>query len=110
MLDEPTTGLDPIRADLINEIIIKLQDVLSTTAVVVTHDMQSARKVGDRIVMLHKGRFVADMTPDNLDNLDNDVVGRFVRGQADDEDLARLRGDSFVNYGATAVEDPEADQ
>lgn len=91
LYDEPTTGLDPIRADLINELILKLQNVLGTTALVVTHDMASARKVGDRIVMLHDGKFIVDTTPDQLDTIDDDVVSRFVEGRADAEELAKLR-------------------
>ena len=79
-----------IRADMINELILKLQGVLGTTAVVVTHDMASARKVGTRIVMLHGGRFIADTTPAQLDAIDNDVVAKFVEGRAGDEDLDQL--------------------
>ncbi|MHC4294799.1 MAG: ABC transporter ATP-binding protein [Planctomycetota bacterium] len=90
LYDEPTTGLDPIRADLINELILKLQRVLGTTAVVVTHDMASARKVGDRIVMLHEGRFITDTTPDGLVAIDDEVVSHFVEGRADAEELAKL--------------------
>lgn len=90
LYDEPTTGLDPIRADLINELILKLQDVLGTTAVVVTHDMASARKVGGRIVMLHDGRFIADTTPDRLDQIDNEIVRHFVEGRVGDQELAQL--------------------
>ena len=90
LYDEPTTGLDPIRADLINELILKLQETLGNTAVVVTHDMSSARKVGDRIVMLYGGRFIADTTPQRLDHVRNDVVVRFVEGRASLEELAEL--------------------
>lgn len=90
LYDEPTTGLDPIRADLINELILKLQDVLGTTAVVVTHDMASARKVAARIVMLHGGHFIVDTTPEQLDQVDNEVVTRFVEGRASPEELAEL--------------------
>lgn len=91
LYDEPTTGLDPIRADLINELILKLQSVLHTTAVVVTHDMASARKVGDRIAMLHKGRFIADATPAELGRIEDEMVRRFVEGRASEEELAELR-------------------
>ena len=80
--DEPTTGLDPIRADLINELILKLHAGLGTTSVVVTHDMSSAKKVADRIVMLHGGHFIADTTPEDLDQIDSVIVARFVRGDA----------------------------
>ena len=94
LYDEPTTGLDPIRADLINELILKLQRVLGTTAVVVTHDMASARKVGDRIIMLHEGKFIVDVPADKIDSIDNEVVSRFVTGHADAEELAKLEASS----------------
>ncbi|MCK4600948.1 MAG: ATP-binding cassette domain-containing protein [Phycisphaerae bacterium] len=90
LYDEPTTGLDPIRADLINELILKLRDILGNTAVVVTHDMKSACKVGDRIVMLHEGRLILDTAPEKLDGIDNEVVARFVEGRASKEELAEL--------------------
>lgn len=91
LYDEPTTGLDPIRADLINELILKLKNALGNTAVVVTHDMQSTRKIADRIVMLYQGRFIADMTVDTLGRVDNEIVARFVEGRASEEELAQLR-------------------
>jgi len=90
LYDEPTTGLDPIRADLINELILKLQAELSATAVVVTHDMASARKVGDRVVMLNEGHIIVDTTPDKLMQIDDDIVARFVDGRASEEELAQL--------------------
>jgi len=91
LYDEPTTGLDPVRADLINELILRLQGALGTTAIVVTHDMASARKVGDRILMLHEGRFHLDTTPDRLDEIDDEVVRHFVTGQASDDELAEIQ-------------------
>jgi phospholipid/cholesterol/gamma-HCH transport system ATP-binding protein len=91
LYDEPTTGLDPVRADLINELILRLQARLGTTAVVVTHDLVSARKVGDRIVMLHDGRLIADTTPDKLNEVDDETVARFVQGQAGPDELGSLR-------------------
>ncbi len=90
LYDEPTTGLDPIRADLINELIIRLQAELKTTAVVVTHDMESAKRIADRIVMLYDGHFLADTTPQGLKDLTNDKVIRFIEGRATDEELASL--------------------
>jgi phospholipid/cholesterol/gamma-HCH transport system ATP-binding protein len=107
LYDEPTTGLDPVRADLINELILKLQDALGTTAVVVTHDMASARKVGDRIVMLHGGRFVADTTPDRLDELDDPVVTEFVHGRAGQDEMQRIEAgrEMFVRARAADTED-----
>ncbi len=91
LYDEPTTGLDPIRSDVINELIIKLQRELKVTSIVVTHDMNSAIKIADRIVMLHHGKLVFDGTPDEIQKTGDDVVRRFVVGEAGDEDLAMLR-------------------
>ena len=92
LYDEPTTGLDPIRSDVINELILKLQRELKVTSVVVTHDMQSAFKVADRIVMLHEGKLMFDGTPEQIRTSENPVVKRFVQGEAGDEELAGLRG------------------
>jgi phospholipid/cholesterol/gamma-HCH transport system ATP-binding protein len=91
LYDEPTTGLDPIRSDVINELILKLQRELQVTSIVVTHDMNSAFKVADRIVMLHEGRIVFDGTPDEIEKSDNDVVKRFVLGEAGEQELATLK-------------------
>ncbi len=96
LYDEPTSGLDPIRADLINELILKLSRTLGNTAVVVTHDMKSATKVGDRIVMLHNGELILDTTPDKLENIDNEIVARFIEGRASDEELAELEASPLV--------------
>ncbi len=90
LYDEPTTGLDPIRADLINELIVRLQKTLGTTSVVVTHDMKSAKKVGDRLLMLHEGKFITDTTPEGLERINDDVVLRFVEGRAGEKELAEL--------------------
>lgn len=102
--DEPTTGLDPMRADLIDELILRLQRVLGATAVVVTHDLRSARKVGDRVLMLHQGRFIADTTPRALESVENETVARFVEGRAGAEELARLDRGSLHNSLDTAEE------
>lgn len=94
LYDEPTTGLDPVRADVINELILKLKRELNVTGVVVTHDMTSAFKVADRIVMLHKGRVIADAPPSWYRSSTDARVRRFVDGRADPEDLAALELDS----------------
>ena len=83
LYDEPTTGLDPIMADVINNLIIKLNDELEITSVVVTHDLASAYKVGDRIAMLHNGRIIFIGTPDEIRSSDNETVRQFVEGSAD---------------------------
>jgi phospholipid/cholesterol/gamma-HCH transport system ATP-binding protein len=91
LYDEPTTGLDPIRADVINELIIKLQRELKVTSIVVTHDMASAIKIADRIVMLRYGKIVFDGTPTEIQQSTDPVVRRFVTGEASEEELAGLR-------------------
>jgi phospholipid/cholesterol/gamma-HCH transport system ATP-binding protein len=91
LYDEPTTGLDPIRSDVINELIIKLQRELHTTSISVTHDMQSAFKIANRIVMLHEGKIIIDGSPEQIKNTDNDIVRRFVLGEADERELAALK-------------------
>lgn len=90
LYDEPTTGLDPIRSDVINELILKLKHEMSVTSIVVTHDMHSALKVGDRVVMLKEGKIIFDGTPDQVRNSDNPTVQRFVKGEASAEELASL--------------------
>jgi len=93
LYDEPTTGLDPIRADTINDLIIKLQKELNVTSVVVTHDMTSAFKVADRILMLHHGRFIADGSPADFRRATDPRVRRFVAGEAagDEDDASTLK-------------------
>lgn len=86
LYDEPTTGLDPIRSDGINELIIKLKKTLGVTSIVVTHDLVSARKVSDRCVMLLHGKIAADGTYDELARHDNPQVSHFFMGQYDHED------------------------
>jgi phospholipid/cholesterol/gamma-HCH transport system ATP-binding protein len=90
LYDEPTTGLDPVRADVINELILKLARELTITSVVVTHDMTSAYKVADRIIMLHEGLIIADGPPDAIRSSTDERVRRFIEGHADPKDLAAL--------------------
>lgn len=91
LYDEPTTGLDPIRSDIINELILKLERELGVTTVVVTHDMKSAYKVADRIIMLHNGKVIADGNADYIRNHPHPIVQQFINGQVSDDDLAVLR-------------------
>ncbi len=83
LYDEPTTGLDPIMADVTNELIIHMADSLNITSIVVTHDMVSAYKVGDRIAMLHEGKIIEVGTPDEIKNTDNPYVQQFIQGKAE---------------------------
>lgn len=91
LYDEPTTGLDPVRADVINELILKLEKELGITSVVVTHDMTSAYKIGDRIIMLHQGKVIADGDADYIRNHPHSVVQEFINGRVSENDLAALR-------------------
>lgn len=95
LYDEPTTGLDPIRSDIINELILKLQRELAVTSVVVTHDMKSAYKIADRIIMLHDGNVIVDGDADHVKNHTHPIVQQFIHGRLSEEDLASLNVSSF---------------
>lgn len=82
LYDEPTTGLDPIRSDVINDLILKLKRELKITSVVVTHDMHSAFKVADRLVMLNQGKIIIDGPGEVLRASDNPVIRQFIAGDA----------------------------
>lgn len=81
--DEPTTGLDPIMADVINDLIVDTVKGLGATALSITHDMASARKIADYIAMLHEGKIVWHGDIKDLDNSGNDYVDQFIHGRAD---------------------------
>jgi phospholipid/cholesterol/gamma-HCH transport system ATP-binding protein len=83
LYDEPTTGLDPIVADSIDQLILRICRRLQVTSVAVTHDMRSARCIGQRILMLHEGRIYAEGTPDDLFRSADPIVHRFVQGISD---------------------------
>lgn len=82
LYDEPTTGLDPIMADVINELIRELQNSLDITSVAVTHDMKSACKIGDRLALLFDGSIVFEGTPDEIRSTDDELVKQFIEGRA----------------------------
>ena len=81
--DEPTTGLDPIMGDIINDLIIDCVKQLGATALTITHDMARARKIGDRIAMLFGGKIVWDGPVDEIDRTDNAYVEQFINGLAE---------------------------
>jgi len=83
LYDEPTTGLDPIMSDVINNLIVKLSSELKITSVVVTHDLASAYKVGHRIAMLHDGVVIFQGTPDEIRETDHPLVRQFIEGRAE---------------------------
>lgn len=78
--DEPTTGLDPIMADVINDLIIESVKGLGATALTITHDMASARKIADKIAMLYKGKIIWQGTVKDMDKTDNPYVQQFIHG------------------------------
>lgn len=82
LYDEPTTGLDPIMSDVINDLIIGLQKKLNVTSVVVTHDMTSAYKISTRMAMLYQGKIVAIGTPSDIRNTSNPLVKQFITGSS----------------------------
>ncbi len=92
LYDEPTTGLDPVRADVINELILRLKNNLRVTSIVVTHDLSTVFKVADRVAMLMGGNFIFDGTPTELRESTEPRVQRFISGRASEEDLLELDG------------------
>jgi phospholipid/cholesterol/gamma-HCH transport system ATP-binding protein len=80
LYDEPTTGLDPIASDAIDQLIMRVVKSYQVTSIAVTHDMRSARRIGRRILMLHQGRIYADETPEELFKSTDPVIYRFVNG------------------------------
>jgi phospholipid/cholesterol/gamma-HCH transport system ATP-binding protein len=90
LYDEPTTGLDPIASDAIDRLIMRVVEILKVTSIAVTHDMRSARRIGQRILMLHQGRIYADETPENLFKSSDPVIYRFVNGISDSQEQFEL--------------------
>ena len=80
LYDEPTTGVDPITAAAINNLIVELRNKLKVTSIVVTHDMNSAYLIADSIAMFYKGQIIADGTPDEIKNSKHPVVQQFIHG------------------------------
>jgi phospholipid/cholesterol/gamma-HCH transport system ATP-binding protein len=80
--DEPTTGLDPIMADVINELIVKCVKELGATAVSITHDMASTRKIADRVAMIYQGKIIWNGAKTDIDSSGNPYVDQFIHGRA----------------------------
>ncbi len=83
LYDEPSTGIDPIRADAINDLINQLKVEMGVTSVVITHDMVSSYKIADRIAMLYEGQIVETGTPDEIRNSGNPIIQQFIHGHAE---------------------------
>ena len=80
--DEPTTGLDPIMADVINDLIVECTRKLGLTTVTITHDMASARKIATRVAMIYRGKIIWDGKAQDVMNSGNEYVDQFVHGRA----------------------------
>ena len=83
LYDEPTTGLDPITADAINDLIIKMREELDVTSVTITHNMKSAYKIADTIAMLYNGVIIVEGTPEEIQNTSDPAVKQFIEGRAE---------------------------
>ena len=93
LYDEPTTGLDPIVSDSIDQLILSVRDELKVTTVVVTPDMRSARRVGDHVIMLHQGRVHANGPPEQIFHSTDPIVRQFVDGIADPKEYLTMQPD-----------------
>ncbi len=91
--DEPTTGLDPIMADAINDLIVRLRGELGVTSIAITHDMTSAYKIADRIAMLYKGKIIAAGTPAEIRDSADPYVRQFIEGRAEGPITDELRAE-----------------
>lgn len=98
LYDEPTTGLDPIASDSIDELMMAVRDRLHVTTVVVTHDMRSARRLGQHLIMLHRGKVHANGPPNDIFNSTDPIVRQFVDGVADPKEHLLLQGDFSTTF------------
>lgn len=83
LFDEPTSGLDPVMTAVIDDVILDLKQSLQSTTITITHDMTSAFRIADRLAMLHRGKVIADASPEGLKNSQDPRVRQFIEGRAD---------------------------
>jgi phospholipid/cholesterol/gamma-HCH transport system ATP-binding protein len=83
LYDEPTTGIDPILADAINDLIVQMREKLNVTSITITHDMINAFRIADRIAMLYQGRIIEVGTPDEIRSSSSPIVRQFIEGRAE---------------------------
>ena len=83
LYDEPTTGIDPVMADAINDLIVQMKEKLRVTSIAITHDMKSAYKIGDRIAMLYQGQIIEIGIPQEIKNSPDPVVQQFIQGKSE---------------------------
>jgi phospholipid/cholesterol/gamma-HCH transport system ATP-binding protein len=81
LYDEPTTGLDPVLANVINSLIKKLNDDLGITSIIITHDIMGAQKISDRIAMLFEGKIILTCNANEIMNQDNEIFNNFISGK-----------------------------
>ncbi len=98
LYDEPTTGLDPVVSDSIDQLMMAVRDRLNVTTVVVTHDMRSARRLGQHVIMLHRGKIHANGPPDEIFNSQDPIVRQFVDGVADPKESLILQSDFSTTF------------
>ena len=82
LYDEPTTGLDPMSSDVIDQLMMRVNERYNATTIVVTHDMRTARRLGDRILYVHGGRIYLDDSAEKVFTSSDSVVSRFINGEA----------------------------
>ena len=106
LFDEPTTGLDPVTTALIDEVILDLSNRLKTTTITITHDMESAFRIGDRIAMLNRGKIIAEAPPEEFKRLEDPRVQQFIHGHAEGplSEEVPARRDSRDGLGAKTGE------
>jgi phospholipid/cholesterol/gamma-HCH transport system ATP-binding protein len=83
LYDEPTTGLDPVMANVINDLIVSMREKLEVTSIAITHDMVSAYRIADRIAMLYKGEIIEVGMPDEIKSSANEIVQQFIQGEVE---------------------------
>ncbi len=83
LYDEPTTGLDPIMSNVINELIVDMREKLEVTSITITHDMESAYRIADRMAMLYRGEIIEVGTPETIRNTSSEIVRQFIQGDVE---------------------------
>jgi len=83
LFDEPTTGLDPIMSEQVDELIVRTQKSMDVTSIVISHDIPATLRIAHRVAMIYEGRIIAYGTPDDIKNLDDPVVRQFLKGEAE---------------------------
>jgi phospholipid/cholesterol/gamma-HCH transport system ATP-binding protein len=83
LYDEPTTGLDPVMSNVINDLMVRMREKLDVTSIVITHDMESAYHIADRIAMLYRGEIIEVGTPEQIKSTSNEIVRQFINGEVE---------------------------